>query len=344
VLTPNNYGNVAFFPAYPYLARTVGHALHLSTPSALLLTAQGSCWGFWTYLLLLCRRFRGPARLVVWAVLLVALHPASFFLVASYTESLFLLGMLGFIYWSDRPGPAAALLAAGHGFVMTGTRLVGVPLVIYPLMQLWLRWPAGEPRTLAAVARRGLVPALVAAVASLGAFSFFAYCQVHFGHWDLYMKTSEVGWRVKPDYLGLLSPRLFRLGRPLFRDGFLDPDFLSRISVFVYLALFAGLAAWEWLLADRGTGLRERLALYCCAWLLFYVAASGHATRYMACMIRFSLCVEVALALAVLHLLGRVYPQGPPRWARRLFLARTAVSLILLLGMTWRFTHGLWVA
>ena len=38
--------NVAFFPAYPAVAGILHHIFHLSTPAALLVTAQAAAWGF----------------------------------------------------------------------------------------------------------------------------------------------------------------------------------------------------------------------------------------------------------------------------------------------------------
>jgi hypothetical protein len=344
-LTREHFGNVAFFPGYPCLGWLVAHLLHVPMPIALLIAAQACCWGFWTYLFLLCRRLRVPSHLVPWAVLLIALHPASFFLVASYSESLFLLCALGFLFWSDRPGLTGALLAALHGFAMTATRLVGIPLVIYPLLRTWLRSSEEGAETVASRVRRSLVPGLLGLVASMGAVSFFVFCQMRFGQWDLYMKTEEVGWGVRPNYLCLFSWRLFYIGWPHAREGFLDPGFVDRVSVLAYLAIFGALVWIECRLRGKAdAAVRERLGLYGCAWLLFYVPLCGHFSRCMGSMIRFELCVIVMLALAVLHLLGRIYPERPPRWIGRLIAGWSAVSVVLLLAATWRFTHGMWGA
>jgi hypothetical protein len=343
-LTRRSFGNVAFFPAYPCLGGLVARLFGLETPVALLLTAQVCAWGFWTYLILLGRQLLPRPRLLGWAMLLVALHPASFFLVAGYTESLFLFGLLGFLYWGDRPGPAAFVLAAVHGYVMTATRLVGVPLVVYPLLQAWLH-PTEERPLPGARLRRLVRAAVLGAVASLGAASFFAYCQLHFGQWDLYMKTEAVGWSVRPDYLALFSWRTYRIGWPQWRDYYVDPEFLGRLSVPVLLAAFVTLLAVELRRGRRSVaGLRERLPLYCGAWLLFYVPVCGHASRCLSSVLRFELCAYPLLVLAVLHLVARAYPGRPPRRTRRLLAGWLLLSLVFNLAMTWRFTHGLWVA
>jgi hypothetical protein len=74
-----------------------------------------------------------------------------------------------------------------HGVLMTGTRLIGLPLALCPL----LRPTAG----------RGWASRIaLAAAAALGGLAFFAYCQIAFGRWDRYLRTQAVGWGVVPDY------------------------------------------------------------------------------------------------------------------------------------------------
>src|ERR1700736_7073530 len=47
--------NVGFFPAYPALASLVRYCLHITSENALLVTAQISAWGFWSYFFLFCQ-------------------------------------------------------------------------------------------------------------------------------------------------------------------------------------------------------------------------------------------------------------------------------------------------
>src|SRR6266478_1825937 len=61
-------------------------------------------------------------------------HPAAFFLVAGYSESLFLMALLGFIYWSAAEGSSAKFWAAVHGIVMSATRIVGIVCAAFPLV------------------------------------------------------------------------------------------------------------------------------------------------------------------------------------------------------------------
>src|SRR5882672_10429299 len=110
--------NVAFFPAYPAIAALLRNAFNIGTGTALLIAAQLAAWGFWSYFFLFCRRWKVACSLQICGTLLILANPAAFFLVAAYSESLFLMALLGFIYWSTAQGRAARVLAAMHGMVL----------------------------------------------------------------------------------------------------------------------------------------------------------------------------------------------------------------------------------
>jgi hypothetical protein len=336
-LTNNDELALAFFPGYPLTARLVGR-LGVEADVALLLTAQAACVGFWAYLLLLCRSWGVPPALTAWAVALIAAHPAAFFLVAAYSEALFLGALFGFVYWSERPGVAAALLAGAHGAVMTATRLVGVPLAVYPLVRALFR--EGP------LFRRCLRPALLAVAAALGAGGYFLYQRVAFGSWGLYGQVEQRGWNVQPDFLAAFSWRLFAPGWPPTWWERLGPDQLSRLSApLLALALLAALAAEAWLAwRGRGAGWRERAGLYFLAVLLFYVPVCGHMSRGLVSMLRFGLCVWVPLVLAATRLLAAQGLERLPRPARLTLLVLVVLSGGLQFQRVWMFTHWFWVA
>jgi len=126
--------NVAFFPAYPAIAALLRHGLHFDTGNALLITAQAAAWGFWSYFFLFCERWNLSPALQFLGALSIVAHPAAFFLIAGYSESLFLMALVGFIYWSSTEGRAAKVWAALHGIVMSATRIVGVPCAAFPVV------------------------------------------------------------------------------------------------------------------------------------------------------------------------------------------------------------------
>lgn len=346
---PNRHGeaNVGFFPGYPYLTRQVRTLTGLPTSEALLLTAQLSCWVFWSYLLLLLSSWGVPRRIALATALGVLAYPAAFFLVAGYSESLFLACTLGFFYWSERGGRLAAVLAAVHGFGMTATRLVGLPLAIYPLARVLLGAAPGSGPSLRDRLRRCTVPLLIGLATAGGGLSFFLFCQIRFGCWNQYMLTQHIGWGVTPQYLALFSRQALRLHTAYSKTDGIQSDFISQLSVLVFLGAFGLLAVVEcWLRRRHGpSGGRRRACLYLCAWLPFYVSATSMASRAMGSMIRHNLCVQVLLALALGHLLSLAQPDAVPgRLSRLLAAIPLPVFLLCELFLLYRFTHGGWVA
>jgi hypothetical protein len=327
-------GNVAFFPAYPLLAGAVARVSRLPTEIALLLTAQAACAGFWAYFLLFGREHGLSAPALATGVVLTAAHPAAFILLASYSESLFLCALLGFVFWSGRPGAASAALAAVHGFVMTATRLVGAPLVVYPLAAAWLR-PGGRGLRDAAAA----LP--VSLVAALGTLSYFAFCRARFGRWNVFFEVEWAGWQVQPDYWAVFYPRAYLLWALGLLHGESDVNTGGQVAALVLLLLLLGLAAWEWRRARRGDGgWRQRAPLWLGALLLFYVPLAGHYTRFLGSYLRFSLCPYVLL---VLH--GLLLARGAtPPWPARVALAAAAATLLAAQAWAAYFvTHGGWI-
>jgi hypothetical protein len=329
-------GNVAFFPAYPLLAGLVHSATGLPIEVCLPLAAQLACWGLWTYLLLLCRRWRLSVGWTAAAVGLIATHPAAYYLVAGYSESLFLCNLVGFLYWSEKKGRVAACLACAQGFVMTATRLVGVPVVIYPLVRAGLgRQAPGDWR---AKLKRLALAGLVSGVAAGGALSFFLYCQLRFGHWDLYMRAGQVGW-------GLGRNFFVPLKRSFYLNAFCDHVPVWRMNHTAGLVVEAALAALVVLEMIRGRhsgGWRERAGLYLGAAFLWYVPLCA-CFPGMQGMIRYVLCVQVLLALALAHLVAREQ-LACPRAARVALAILVAASFGYQLLLTHRFTNGIWVA
>src|SRR6266516_5823172 len=219
--------NVAFFPAYPAIARLFRDALQIDTTTALLITAQLAAWGFWSYFLLFCQRWNISPALQICAALLILAHPAAFFLVVGYSESLFLMALLGFIYWSTAEGRSAKILAAAHGIVMSATRIVGIVCTAFPVVRSLFQtgWKGlREPR---AWFRQYAAAVALMAVAMLGALFFFIYCQVRWGNWNMYMLTQAAGWGIIPDYLAVSKPSNYRCLVPALND----PTEASQLSM-----------------------------------------------------------------------------------------------------------------
>jgi hypothetical protein len=361
------HSNVSFFPGYPALAFLIKQILKLSTEHALLLTAQIAGWGFWTYLLLLFHRLKIPKALVVGSIVAILVHPGSFYLVAAYSEPLFLVSLMGLIYWTDAPQKLSWIWAAISGFMMSATRLVGLPLALFPLIFLINQpKPQFNPAGLRVWVKDNLKYFAIAAISLLGGLLFFVFCQWRFGYWDLYMQSTRNGWWVIPDYSVLSRSWFFEWIAKLFTQGlatdlklaefgglhFPYSDEFSRLTIPFSLLTFLICLVAEIAIATikKDQTWKQRLGIYFCSWTIFYISAAGMANRALGSMIRHSFPAYVLLVLAIAYLLTVIpFPQvfKQKRAIVPIMFLLTLLSLISLAVqglLEHRFTHGLWVS
>jgi hypothetical protein len=333
--------NVAFFPAYPAIAAAFRYGLNVSTGTALLITAQLAAWGFWSYFFLFCKRWNISPAFQICGTLLIAVHPAAFFLITGYSESLFLMALFGFIYWSTTEGRSAKVWAAVHGVVMSATRIVGIvcaalPLVVSVFKSRWR--DLLEPPPWFRKAKPAIIMTLMA---SFGAVGFFAYSQLRWGHWDIYMLTQAAGWGIEPDYLAVFRPSSYRWLVPALND----PTEASQMSMTVGAVIFVGIVICE-LSIRRPSGLPIRAGIYFCAFVIYYLSVSGVACVDMESMLRYEFCVHALIVLALSNFLRQF--RTPPVIVRAFGMA--AVALLSAIGLcvqgwyVWNFTRGNWVA
>jgi len=263
------------------------------------------------------------------------------------------MSLLGLLFWSEREDFASWLLAATHGFVMTSTRIVGLPLAFTPFLLFALKLTqqlvvkdAGQKKELKL--SKGLELAFLGAIACMGGFLFFVYCDWRFGQWDLYMQTQRSGWGIKPDYLAVFEPNIYRVFLPKEGvDGFVDPHDLSRLAVPLTAGLFGLL-----LLREIGIALFrpdeawcQRAVLYFGAVCLFYICVCGLVAVKMDSMIRYSFVIHVFLVTAVVHQLSRRPLMGFSRdLGFGLWLVAVVDSFWLQSLLVYHFCHAHWVA
>lgn len=332
--------NVAFFPAYPLLAGALETVFDLDRENALLFAAQAAAFGFWCYFFLFCERWKLSTSLRWLGALSIVAHPAAFYLVAGYSESLFLMALMGFLYWSSAEGNRARFLAAIHGIVMSATRIVGIPCAAAPAFQRLVRdgWRAIRHPLAWLRDNRGAIA--VAAVSVMGAAAFFIYCQLRWGHWDIYMLTQSAGWAIEPDYLAVFRPSSYRWLIPSFDN----PTEASQMAmtlggVFLLLA-----AASE--LARRFRGTPTRIGLLFCAATIYFVSVSGVACVEMESMLRYEFSLHPLIVLAFLHFLSQLRTPPPlVRFTGAVVVALGSAAGLCLQGwFVWNFTRGNWVA
>jgi hypothetical protein len=324
--------NVVFFPGYPLASRLVQKVLSLSTDPALLVTAQFFCWLFWVYFIMFLQLRGAPPKTIAASCLLVAAHPAAFFLVAGYTEALFLAGLIGLIYFTEKSlkdkSPLSWLTASTHALVMSLTRIVSFAMAPYA----FLRTGRLQARTI-----------LPGVFSTLGAVFFFSYCQWKFGEWNLYFRLEEIGWHNYRRWFAILDPLSYV---PRF---FVEHtvDSFNRASVTFTAFLF--ILAWR---LERPKKLlsipRERLALYFSALILFYIPLTGKAAANMDSMSRYTLPVFVLQILALAQLQSERDSAGAPSLlagrSRYAVWAGSLLALIVQGWFTYRFLRGKWVA
>jgi hypothetical protein len=320
---PHN-SNCGYFPGLPVLASGVKRLLGVPTWLALPLVAQACCWGFWTYLLLLLRRWGvSPAAQAI-TVLFLVLYPWSFFLQVGYSESPFLLFLLGYVYWGERPGRWGTLLAAAHGAGMTGTRLMGAAAVGWPLLRR-------------SGARRWHRRLVLAAASLLGLVLFYGYLGWRFGHPDLYHRVQASGWGVRPDYLVVLRWDAYV---PKYTNGIVCP---------VLIAWLVWLAWRQWRRpAVQGADGNLPWALLSVAGVLFYLAEAAMINRQLCSLPRIAYPSVVLLTLATAHQATYLPARPiPARWRAALitfaFVAGLA-CLVFQAHLVQRFIHRRWVA
>jgi hypothetical protein len=335
--------NVAFFPAYPAIAALLHYGLNLSIYNALLLTAQTAAWGFWSYFFLFCERWNISPVLQFFGAFAVIAHPTAFFLIAGYSESVFMMGLFGFLYWSSAEGRAARVLAALHGFLMSATRIVGIPCAAYPLVHAVLRDGWRGLTSTRTWARRYAPAVAVMGVATLGAGSFFLYCLLRWGRWDLYMLTQQAGWALVPDYLAVFKPASYRWLVPALNN----PTEASQMTMTLGGLLLIAVGVCELLpIFRRNVAWKARIGFYFCAAVIYYISVSGVASVQMESMLRYEFCVHALIVLAIIHFLHQL--RLPPLWVRAFGMA--AIALLSAAGLSvqgwyvWNFTRGNWVA
>jgi hypothetical protein len=334
----NDVARVAFFPAVPFLTRAVSSITGAGPNLSILWVAQASTWLFWCYVFELLFQWGYSRRQAYLVAGLIAAHPAAFSMVLGYTESVFSLGVIGMIYWceqwlaSPRRYWGAWALAAIHGALMSGSRIVGIPLAAYPVVRRALALkPVPLGTNVAAWALAG--------AASLGGLGFFAYCQLRFGQWDIYIRLQQIGWGNYPDYLAVVNP-LSYLPRFFFEH---TVESISRAAVPFTAALFY--LAWR-LEELPSPKWRKRAGIYFVAFMITYIPLAGKANAKMDSMIRYTFPSFVLLMLAYAQIgrergIERAWARLPRSW--RVALAGGTCLAVATQGwLAYRFLRGLW--
>ncbi len=300
-----HFGTVGFFPGYALSAKVL-HQFGMHTDVAMPLAAQLYAWVMWSYWFVILKRWKLSAWVIAGATLLIVSHPAAFFLVASYSESMCLAGFLGFLFWSQAKTRWGTLIAILHGFGLTASRIVGAPIALLPIVQKVCANGNTGPSWGRSI--------LMVAGAFLGVGSFFVFCHFRFGYWDMYQKTQELNWQVKPNYACVVDTDLYNPQRiaESIRE-YVSHDYYPGTKLDETGYFQTGIGFWffpivalcEGIALLRGkTGWRERLPYWFAATAFFYLAAIAHRERHFGSVTRHYFVAIVPTMLALCHVLS----------------------------------------
>jgi hypothetical protein len=200
---PNDYKNVAFFPLYPLLVRTLHDALAIVGRDVLGLAPQDPFYPPYLVPGMIVANLCAVAALSFFygyvrldydralarrTVTLLALSPLSFYMFAAYSESTFLLCALAFFYalrlkrWRQ---------AGLWGLLAAATRPPGIVLVVPFLMA----WAEAHPWEGSDNARRAVLHLLPVVTIPLGLGLFMTYLSYVFGDPLWFSQAQQAWWR-----------------------------------------------------------------------------------------------------------------------------------------------------
>jgi hypothetical protein len=327
--------NGGFFPGYPLCARALHLFLGVDPHLALLVVAQASAVVFWAGLLFVLKRWHVGIPFRSLAILAVLSHPCSFYMVAGYAESLFCASLVLLVHFSLSRSSRAQFGMAASGFVMSATRIMGLPMAGLPVLGWLLRKRPPLGRSL-----------VISTVSSLGAGLFFLYCKLRFGDFDHYMNTQREGWGIVPDYLAVFQPKNYDW------SGNGDRMSMSMTPIVLYLTvLIEGIVSFRAHRRSPGSGQsklwRVRLPWYLGALALWYLSSSGVAAVSFRSLIRYSLPWTLLLIIAWTHLFR--FSIRPPKMVKAAIYVVLAILLSLsfsrwTLGFLTTYLRGGWVS
>lgn len=184
-----NDNSAAFYPGYPMAIRFVSAILGGHPLAAGLLISHLATFGS-LFMLYILTASEWNERVARRAVLYLAVFPTSFFLLAPYSESLFLFLVL-FCFWAARRGrwELAGLAGMGASFTRNVGVLLVLPLGVEAVHRFLKRRDAGD-------LARGLV---WAGLAAGGTIAYLIFSQVFFGDWQAPLEQQQ-NWQREPTF------------------------------------------------------------------------------------------------------------------------------------------------
>lgn len=308
-------GAAAFFPGYPLAVAAVGLLLAGATALAGQLVSLAATAVALAGIHRLTEDVTGSTEVARRAVVVTAVFPSAFFLVAPYSEALFLGATVWALVWARQARWAAVVpvaLAAGL------TRNVGVLLALPVAAEAW-RHHDGRLRDLGA-------PLAAVLAAPLGLLAYLAYGAARWGTW-LAPVQAQTGWQREFTWpwQTLSDAVRFAVGSPgVYATGYHTLD----LVLFVPVA-----AATVWLLVRGPRSLGLFALAHVAVWLAY-----PFPSRPLMSTPRFALAVAPVF-LAFAAWIGDGGRRGGGRTAESVWVAASAALLGIqtVLYVTWYY-------
>jgi len=152
---------MVFFPLYPILIKTFSLFINSELVSGLIISWVSLLLSGWIFLKLIIKDL--GLKTAKNSLIAILLFPTSFFFLASYSESLFLLLVITAFYTLETKHNWLPYLS---GFLLSATRMVGIALIPAILYQIWI-----SKETL----NRKLINLLKLFIPFSGLISYFGY-------------------------------------------------------------------------------------------------------------------------------------------------------------------------
>jgi hypothetical protein len=324
--------NVGFFPAYPMLARGLARLIGIPIEDALPLLSIACAILVSFSLHSILKNEKQVSRFVRYLILVA--YPATFYLFVSYSESLYLAAMLGGISLlldEERlKNITPLLMVIVSGFILGATRLTGfvIPSFIFAGAFLFSKRAKITGPT-----------ALHLFFSVTGILSFFIFCAVKFGHWNLYFQQLAIGWYKEFSPLKALNLLLTLPEGPWTTQGLItNSRTLSWIVVTSILLLcsYASIRAvitarFSYLTRNRGEFLRCFLVFGAFAHFLIVICGDTGPWDHWGNGLRYSLPTVFLLAVAWRD-------EWTPKFIRSSAVGRRAALVLLALILGYLFS------
>lgn len=294
--------DIAFFPFYPFLVSVLTFVTGDAVLSGVIISGVASV--LFAVLLHKLVSLDYPEKIAMSAVWFLFIFPTSYFLHIPYTESVFLMLVVGSFYCVRRQ---KWLLAGLLGCLACATRVNGLILCLALPFEIWLLWKENKKFDVKwfwlGLIPIGFVAYLILNYAVMG--NPLAFLEIQKEHWQKYLTFPWVGiWeKIKGVYYQPKpTPKM---------EGFVE-------LIFVALGLFASIAGWRYL--------RNSYRVWMIASLLLFVS-----TSFVLSVPRYTLTMFPLFILIALYAKTRI------RYA-----AITTCSIIYLAMFIISFVQGRW--